>query len=640
MRTAAKLTLCLLAGAAVALAGSLLPAAAPAASENVSGRVTHVTLYRGQAMVTRTIPLEGPKGGREIAVGDLPEQVTSESLFAEGSEGVEVRAVRYRTRAVGEEPREEVRKLDEAIKGINEKLELAKKGQELAGKQTTYLDQLDGFVAATAKSDLARGVLDADALQKVTLFSFEQRKSVADKSAALEKEAKELNTQLSLVQRKRAEVASGGSRTVREAVLFVDKRGEGKESLRLSYLVGNCGWSPAYTFRAGADRKEVRVECHGLVHQMTGEDWNNVEITLSTASPALSASGPGLASFPVTLNKDAGPKPPTPQQLAQQLQSIREQLAGAIAQQRGAASLGEKLKSDWAINAAANQFQNLEILSGKDLVSTLRSGEAESGEGPSLSYLLPAPVSVASRSDQQMVQVFQKAFSGRFYHVATPVLGRHVYREAELVNTGDQDLLAGPISVYLEGRFVGRGEIPTVARGQMFVPSLGADPQLRARRELVEKTESVQGGNRKLDFKYRLTVENYRQEPVPVRVYDRLPFSEDAEAVRVTMAPMKDPLSEDPLYLRRQRTKGILRWEIDVPAGAVREKAKTIEYGFSVEFDRNFQLSTIGGAQGQSEFEQLQRFRAAPAAAEKAPAPPPAPEAPAPKAPAPPGPTP
>ena len=241
-----------------------------------------------------------------------------------------------------------------------------------------------------------------------------------------------------------------------------------------------------------------------------------------------------------------------------------------------------------------------------------------------------AAVSVASRSDQQMVQLFQQTLTGRPYHVSTPVLGRYVYRETELINTSDQDLLAGPYAAYLEGRFVGRGEIPTVARGQMFVPAFGVDPQLRARRELVEKTENVQGGNRKLDFKYRLIVENYREDPVTVRVYDRLPLSEDTEAIRVTLSEMKDPLSDDALYLRRQRTQGILRWEIDVPGGAVREQARMIEYGFSVEFDRNFQLITVGGAQGQSEFERLDLMRVAPAAAAEAPEQPPAPEPPAP----------
>jgi len=616
-----------LAAAALVLAIAL-PSSFAAGAESPGGRVTHVTLYRGQALVTRTIPAEGPKGAREIVIADLPEQVVAESLFAEGGEGVEVRAVRFRARAVGEEPREEVRKLDDAMKQVQEKVQANKKGQELLAKEDTYLDQLQGFTAATAKSDLARGVLDADALQKVTLFSFEQRKTTHDKLALLEKEAKELSEQLSLLERRRAELAAGASHTVREAVLFVEKRDETKGPVCLSYLVTQCGWSPAYTFRAGADRKEVRVECNGMVHQMTGEDWNGVQLTLSTASPALTASGPALAPFPVTLNKEGEARPLGPKELAAQLEAVRERRDAVLAEQRGAATTGEKARLDWVLNAAANEFQNLELISGKDLVSTLQTGDAEAARGPSLSYSLAGPVSVASRSDQQMVQIFQKSFASRFYHVATPGLTRHVFRDAELINTSDQDLLAGPISSYLDGRFVGRGEVPTVARGQMFVPGFGADPQLRTRRELVDKKETVQGGNRRLDFKYRLIVENYKEEPAVVRVYDRLPFSEDTAAIRVTLAEMKDSLDENPLYLRRERPKGILRWEITVPAGAVREKARMIEYGFSVEFDRNFQLGTLAGKQEQSEFEDLKRFRAAPAPAKEAP---PAPrEAPAP----------
>ena len=615
MKTVGSLTQFLLVGGLVAIA---IPHTFAVAIETAPGRVTHVTVYRGQALVTRTIPLEGAPGGREIVVGDLPEQVTSESLFAEGNEAVDVRAVRYRTSAVGEEPREEVRKLEMAIEETAAKLEVAKSEQDLATKRATYLDQLEGFVATTAKSDLARGVLDAEALQKITLFSFEQRKTVADDMARTKKDVGALTAQLELLKRQLSELTSGASRTVREAVLFVEKKGEGNASVRLSYLVANCGWSPAYTFRAETDQNDIRVECHGLVNQMTGEDWSEVELTLSTASPALSAAGPGLASFPVTLDRSSGPEPPSPQELAEQLELIRGQLEQAITEQRGAATAHEKLESDWAVNSAANQFQSLEIISGKDLVSTLRSRESESGEGPSLNYVLPTAVSLASRSDQQMVQLFQTTLAGRSYHVSTPVLNRHVYRETELVNSSEQDLLPGPYSAYLDGRFVGRGEIPTVARGQMFVPAFGVDPQLRARRELVEKTETVQGGNRKLEFQYRLIVENYRPEAVSLRGFDRLPFSEDAEAIRVTIGEMKDPLSDDPLYLRRQRSKGLLRWDIEVPGGAVRENARTIEFSFAVEFDRNFQLITLGGNQGRSEFDQLERMKAAPAAAAEA----------------------
>ena len=51
----------------------------------------------------------------------------------------------------------------------------------------------------------------------------------------------------------------------------------------------------------------------------------------------------------------------------------------------------------------------------------------------------------------------------------------------------------------------------------------------------------VQGGNRRLEFKYRLTMENYTPQPLPVRICDRLPYSGDSTEIRVTLAELKTP---------------------------------------------------------------------------------------------------
>ncbi len=617
MNTAARIAIFVVLSAMVSEASR---AGEPVAPPDAPGRVTQVTLYREQALVTRMISLNGAAGAQEIIIGNLPEAVVAESLFAEGDKGVEVRAVGYRTQAVGEEPREEIRKLDAAIEETQQKLDVNRKNAELLARQNAYLDQLEGFVAPTVKTDLAQGVLDAEALQKVTTFAFEQRSQLNDKAIVLEKEEKDLAEQLDLLARNRAELATGASRTVREAMLFVDKRAEGPVSLRLSYLVGKCGWSPAYTARAEAEGQPISLECNGLIHQMTGEDWNDVALTLSTASPAVSASRPALAPLPIVLVPENSQTRLGPNELMARLEEIRQRRAQAIAESRQAATTDAQSKANWALNAAANQFQSLELVSGRNLVDTLQSAD-ELDEGPSLSYTLAAPVTLASRSDQQMAQVFARPFEGQFYDVASPVLTRHVYREVELTNSSDQDLLAGPISVYLAGRFVGRGEIPTVARGQRFVLGLGVDPQLRARRELVDRTESIQGGNRQVEMKYRIVLENYKDQDSATRVYDRLPFAEGSTDIRVTMADLADPLDTDPVYLSRQRPKGILRWAISVPGGAVRDKARHLEYGFTIEFERTSQLGSLETGQQQAEYDQLERLMAAPAPAEEAPAP-------------------
>jgi uncharacterized protein (TIGR02231 family) len=219
-------------------------------------------------------------------------------------------------------------------------------------------------------------------------------------------------------------------------------------------------------------------------------------------------------------------------------------------------------------------------------------------------------VSLASRSDQQMVRIMHSDVESRFYHVAVPVLTSYVYREAELMNSSNEDLLAGPITVYLDGRFVGQGEIPTVARGQTFVVGFGADPQLRTRRELVDKQDGVQGGNRETRFSYRLVVENFRNEVTPVRVLDRLPHADNGEDIRVTLGESSDAISDDKLYQREERPMGLLRWDIEVPAKASAEDARLIEYRYAVEYDREYIVSLPASKQAlQEEFERLQRGR-------------------------------
>ena len=579
------------------------------------GKVEAVTLYRGQALVTRSVPVDAPAGQVELVVGALPAEVVPDSLFAEGAEGLEVRAVRFRTRAVGEEPREDIRKLDEQIELLGEKAARNKKMAELVVQRLAFLDKLEGFTAPTAKMELSKGVLNVDSLKQIALFSFEERQKAADESLKLAIEAKTLEKELQLLQRERGKLAGGSTRTEREAVVFLEKREAGPAAIKLSYLVSSAGWLPAYNFRSSKDNKSIRVEYNAIVQQTSGESWDAVALTLSTASPVLSAQGPGLAPFRVVL---ASVKPQGQAKggkgVAARVQFAQQRLQEFAGRQQAAASLRKNRDANWEMNVAANDFQGVELTVGHEVLEMLRAEPAARTEGPSVSYALTGTVSLASRSDQQMLRISSVELETRFYHVATPILTTHVYREAELTNTSADVLLAGPVSVYLDGRFVGRAELPTVAKGETFVMGFGADPQLRARRELADKSEAVQGGNREMTLKYRLVLENYNDAAVAVRIFDRLPYADRKADIRITLDEMKEKLSEDKLYARLERPKGILRWDVQVPAAAAAENAYMLEYGYKLEFDRNVVLATPTDGklkEQQREFEELQdrRFR-------------------------------
>ena len=574
------------------IAATTVAAAADTAAPTAEGRVTAVTLYRGQAMVTRTVPVEVPAGSQELVVPGLPEQIVPGSLYAEAGEALEIRAVRFRVRAVGEEPREEVRSLEDKMDAIRDRLQVNEKEQQVLAQHSAYLEKMEGFTVQTGHTDLARGFLDAAALEKLTTFAFDQREAINAKQVVLEKEAKDTNKDLQVLERKRAELTSGHQESVREAVIFLEKGKEGKESLRLNYLVGNCGWSPTYTVRAGKDRKEMDLECSALINQLTGEDWTGVKLTLSTASPALAASSPGLAPLAISL---------VPAGQTARL-SETEVRGGAVDQWKEGGLLGEatgrhdlrgKFRQQLGRQLRRQRVPNVGVGHGKGRAQPARLAPRKRGPQPHLPTCRRGepgePIRPANGAGLPVELQKRLLLRGRT-RAHQPGLPRG--RTAQHQRRGP----AGRADHRLSRRPLhGPREIMTVARGQTFVVGFGADPQLRARRELADRNEALQGGNRELAFKYRLVVENFKKEPVPVRVFDRLPYSDRTNDVRVRLGDLKDVLSTDKVYLRTERPKGLLRWDITVDGVATADKTRIVDYGFTIDFDRNLAIQLQRG---------------------------------------------
>jgi DNA-binding response OmpR family regulator len=115
-----------------------------------------------------------------------------------------------------------------------------------------------------------------------------------------------------------------------------------------------------------------------------------------------------------------------------------------------------------------------------------------------------------------------------------------IHQAVEAVREGAYDYLAKPFD---------NNEVVWIARRALADALAGTGEILRrAAREVLDRSERAQGGNRELDFKYRLTLENFKDAPVTVRVMDRLPVAENETDIRVTLGEMKDKLSEDVLY--------------------------------------------------------------------------------------------
>ena len=421
------------------------PAPAPAAEEpsapvkppeslgEVTGKVREVTLYQGTALVTREVDLPaGRQGSFEVVVTPLPTATDPVSVYADEAEGVEIRSVTCRVRPTDEEKAREgkVAKLDVEIKVLVRKITNARNEIALRRIRQEFLRDLGSFVAPAARQEMEHGVIQAEEIDRVTQMHFREYEKASQEIMKLDTQIDDDQEALDKLREERDRLASGPPLSY-DAVVYVEKRGAGAAKLKLNYLVRDCGWSPVYNMHGRTKDKSVDIEFNALIHQVSGEDWKDCKLTLSTASPTVSAYNPRLT--PLYVQTSAGQ--------AQQQASLRkaEIYNRALAQKKAAVkgqlrgqSIQETANANFEANESAASVQLIEL---SERLSQLRLLDGSGGdEDLSIQYGLQVPVSLVSRRDAQMVPVLKHRSPASFYHIATPILTSSVFREAEMKN--------------------------------------------------------------------------------------------------------------------------------------------------------------------------------------------------------------
>lgn len=565
------------------------PVTVPAATRPVaditaasSGKVVAVTVYQGTALVTREIDVVGGPGLVEVAVANLPEQTIDSSLYTEGTRDIRVLSTRYRTRAVRQDMRDEVRAREDQLRQLSQKSQELSRQLEVQGQNTQLLAKLEGFTGATMKELTEKGVLNPEATMKLATYIMEQRAEKARSEVELQQQLRQNQEQQSFLQRELAELTRGVSRTERDAVITVDKADAAAGKVRLNYLVSAAAWRPQYKLRSAVREADpVSLEYLAEIVQQSGEDWTNADVVLSTAEPMLNAAPPDLLAMEVTVSGGRFAGNPSTQPVA-----YRDNLAmGQQLRRQAQAELNRNstIVGNLYNNDAAAAEQTVELLQADELVQGKASVQRE---GPSVSYHLKSRLTVPTRNDPLLIEVARIDLPPAYFYKAVPVLTPHVYRLANLTNKSDFVLLPGDATMYVGTDFVGRMSLPLVAIGEQFTVGFGVDPQIQVSREQVARTKSIQGGNQVQTYDYRIRLQSFKPTDVQVQVWDRLPLGE-AEAVGVMVAKTTPELSTDPAYVRADRPKNLMRWDLTLKPGSTGEKATTVDYSFRLEYARD-----------------------------------------------------
>jgi uncharacterized protein (TIGR02231 family) len=559
-----------------------------------ANKIVAVTVYQGNALVTREVTVPEGAGAMELVVSPLPAETVANSLYAEGTDGLRILNTRFRSRAIKEDVREEVRKLDAQLKQLQQAGQRLQADVKTAEQNQAFLGKLEAFTGATMQQMTEKGLFNSEATIGLVKYVMTTRTERSKEIVAMVQQIEANNEQIEFVKRQLGELAGGTQRVERDAVIVVDKQNAAAGKVRLNYLVGKVHWRPQYKLRAGKDKDPVALEYLASVTQQTGEDWTGVNIALSTAQPMLNAAPPDLKSLEVTSIPFGVPNAPAAQVAPQGKAGYKDLVKRAVAGRAQSQQLSNNynwIDASKMVNEAAALEQYGDLLCAKeDILAVQREGETN--DGPSVTFHLKPRLTLPSRNDEQTLEIARIELTPDFYYKAVPVLSANVYRQANLANHSDYILLPGEATMYLGTDFVGRGELPLVAIGKQFTVGFGVDPQLQVSRQLVNKDKKVTGGNQVLTFDYRILVNSYKTEPVRLQVWDRLPKAE-ATTMAISLMSEKPELSTDALYQREDRPKNLLRWDVAVQPTQNGEKALPIDYQFRLELDKNLQIGAV-----------------------------------------------
>jgi hypothetical protein len=573
------------------------------ADQETVGTISNVIVYRGQALVTRVIELELPAGGSQIVVQKLPNAIVSESLYAQVQGGATVSSVRYRERAVKEDTREEVKQLEAEIREVETSLRHAESRRRLIISHVKALNKLMDFTIDAEKKDLNKGVLQFEPLRQLVEFKESRHSEHNGELLKVDDEILELKEKLELLRRKLEKLQAGRSRTEREAVLFVNNPETGKVIIELNYLVNEASWLPQYNLRANPEQAIASVEYNAVIHQASGEDWNDVALSLSTAQPTTAAGAPGLESMEIRV------APSVPQSLEMEKEPLEEDVrlgmpaGGRYRDLTGQFQQLQKSRSEMArkgkaaqdeLNVTAVSNQMMELMADKKAVQVIQTAAKRFArtEGVSVTYALAGPITMPSRSDQQLVNIASFKTKADFLMLATPLLTDYVYLQADIVNDSSVIMLAGPASMYRNGEFVGKGSLEMVTIGEKFTAGFGVDSQIKILREFKDKKIETLWGNRVENYDYRLAINNYKSTKVKLRLLERIPYTED-EKLEIMNFRTDVSLSTDPEYLRTDRQKGILRWDLNLEPSTTGPKATIVTYSYAMKYSNELQIQPV-----------------------------------------------
>lgn len=308
----------------------------------------------------------------------------------------------------------------------------------------------------------------------------------------------------------------------------------GPVTLELTELAANAYWEMDYDLDLDREAGTLAIARKLIVGQETGQSWDGVALTLSTARPG----------------EEVRPREVYPDQA---------RLQEAITAYSRSADDGEMM-----LEAAPMPEPTL-------AAPEMRKAELEV-DGLSLSYVYPEPVTIASAEAAELA-LDELTLEAEVTTEASPRYDETAFTVASMTNATGEPILPGWANILRDGHLVGRERIDLIPAGAEARLGFGPVEGIRLATHFERNAEGDTGIISKSNTRQQtisFTVENLTGEPQAVRAFFPLTFSEQEDLrVRVSADPAPSETDLD-------RKRGVSAWDLSLAPGETAEVTITV----------------------------------------------------------------
>ncbi|MEM1267693.1 MAG: DUF4139 domain-containing protein [Pseudomonadota bacterium] len=550
------------------LSALLLAPPAFAADFTPESTLTSATLYPIGATLTRSAAVDLPAGRHRVILDDLPLELAPESLRVEGvgttaftilsvdhridrlpPDDPEISPERARLEAEIELLREQLIENDVAIRSETAWIEAAERRIDLVDAliRKQGLGEQSALAVADWPTAFASIRAEAEAAIAARLAAEVSRERIQRSGDETREEIERLEAELDALE------LPPRPRSIATITLQADAATIAE--LAVSYRSDRAGWAPVYDLRLTRGEDDLlNLTRLARVHQETGENWEGVDLTLSTARPSANVAPPEVEE--------------------------RVLRPFVIGQARGASLTSLEARPEPMILPEADLSEPAPAPPPARAVAAQATFETR---GQTVIYRITEPADVAGDGTVRQLTIDVREAEVDLVAHTAPAFDSAAYLVGEWQNTLGGPLLPGQAALFRDGTFVGETDLPFVAAGEIAELPFGREDGLLIERATLTREDGdfgLIGTSYRRVERFRITAENLSRRTVPLIVTDRAPVSEN-EDIRVTLSATPSPTDTD-----ADGRRGVHRWRVDMMPGSV----ELIDFGYTITWPEGITL--------------------------------------------------